>query len=62
MKGEEMEGKITELMVGIRDARAYIREINDNLTWMNSLGLYYMNFSLVTVWIIHPYLLYAMKI
>ena len=31
-----MEGKITELMVGIRDVRAYIREINDNLSWMNS--------------------------
>ena len=57
-----MEAKIIELMVGIRDVRAYIREINDNLSWTNSLGLYYTKFSLVTLWIIHPYLIYAMKI
>ena len=31
-----MEAKIIELMVGIRDVRAYIREINDMLSWMNS--------------------------
>ena len=31
-----MEATIIELMVGIRDVRAYIREINNNLSWMNS--------------------------
>ena len=55
MKGEEMEGKITELMVGIRDVRANIRRINVNFSWMNSPGLYYTIFSLVIVWIIHTY-------